>query len=160
MHLRRAAAGRVLGDGMFADRHHLADTRGASPVLRDTQHSGHVQLLHERHHHGVHRRPDSRDLHRTLQPASARRSYSDEDARLQPRETARRPLHRHHFHIHVDRERGGHRHDGAHRLRCSPRVGEGRRYKRSVAIAVTKRLPPARVYDISFDLIFFPIEIL
>lgn len=82
MQLHRIADGRLLGDGMHADRDHVADPGGAIPAVRHPQHSGSVRLLHERHYHGLYRRPDPRHRYRTLQSASTDRSYRDEDARL------------------------------------------------------------------------------
>jgi len=120
------ADGRLLGDRLLSYGGNSVVTGGDVPVVGHTEHGGYGGLLHERHHHGLHRRPNSRHRYRALQSASANRSDRDEDARVQPREVARRSLHRDHFHIHVDRERGSNRYDGAHRLRCSPRAGEGR----------------------------------
>lgn len=123
MRLRGVADGGLLGGRDLSHGGDLSDPGGALSRLGDTQHGGHVRLLHERHHNGIHRRSGPRRRHRAQQSASANRSRGDENGRLHPREAARRPLRGDHLRVHVGVEHRGYRHDGAHHIRRSARTG-------------------------------------
>lgn len=119
------ANGRLLGDRLLSDGDNVADPGGDVPGSRYTQYGGYVRLLHERHYNGIHRRSDPRHRYRAQQSASQDSPRGHEDGWLQPRETARRPLHSHDLRIHVGVEYRGHSHDGAHHIRRSARIRTG-----------------------------------
>lgn len=64
--LRGVADGRLLGVRVLSHGGDIPASDSAFPGSRDTQYTGNLYLLHERHHNGVYRRIDTRRRDRAL----------------------------------------------------------------------------------------------
>lgn len=63
MRLHCAVNGRLLDDGVFADRDHIDDTGGIVSGIWGSKQPGDMRLLHERHDNGVYQRSDPGHRH-------------------------------------------------------------------------------------------------
>ena len=125
MRLRSAANGHVLGDRVPTLAHHRPPAAHLLPSPRCPQHQRDLQLLHERHDNGLHRRPRARHRHRALQPPHAHRPCRHEIRRLQSQKTDGRVARGDDVPVYVGVEYRVHRDDGAHYLRSAARARKG-----------------------------------
>lgn len=82
MRLRGLHDGSVLGEQCIAYVRYGTSTRGPVPSTRHTEYRRHLQVLHERHGHNVHRGSGASLGRRALEPSYEDRPASNDHRRM------------------------------------------------------------------------------